>query len=100
MDMLELIQLVNDVKDDVLFTITLEELPPMPTWVVSPEDEYYCSKKLHPASEIKHFHDKEQVISFLFDNDLFGWEVRSWDINESWNEYVQLNIELYRFNCD
>lgn len=72
----------------------------MPTWVASPEDEYYCSKKLHPAKEVKYFHDKDEVIAFLFDKDLFGWEVRSWELNDAWNEYTQLHIDLYRFNCD
>lgn len=100
MDMLELISMVNDMDQEILFTITLEELPPIKVWVASPEDEYYCKKKLHPSSEVKHFWDKEEVIAFLFDKDVFGWEVRSWDLNENWSEVTEFYIDLYRFNCD
>ena len=78
MDMLELITMLNEVRDDILYKITLEELPPIKVWVASPEDEYYCPKKLHPSSEEKYFYDKEEVITFLFDKDLFGWEVKGW----------------------
>lgn len=45
-------------------------------------------------------YNKEEILPFLFDKDVFGWEVKSWDIDSDWGLYTRIRIELYRFNCD
>ena len=72
-------------------------MPPLQFYADTPEEKYY--RKRGQRNEVKYFYDKESVIAFLFDKDLFGWEVRSYIIEEPWSQMTQFKIELYRFNC-
>lgn len=80
----------------VLYAITLIDVQKYNVWV-DDGGEYVVNAT---PNKITSFFSAEETIQFLSDKELFGWEVKSWDINDSWNEYTQLHIELYRFNCD
>jgi hypothetical protein len=66
--------------------------------VDSPEDRYYY-KPPKLTHETKFFYNKEELVCFLFDKDIFGWEVKEWNITDFVMNATEMTIKLYRFNC-
>lgn len=44
-----------------------------------------------------YFHEKDEVIEFLSNKELFGWEVKGYDFLTEWNKYIQLRIDLFKY---
>ena len=97
MDMLKLIEMINDSSYPALYKITLEEMN-LRYFVPDREDQYYLRRFLQPPIQTRQFYDKNDVIEFLADKDLFGWEIRSWNFEQSFSKFVEVKIELYRIN--
>lgn len=69
---------------------------PLKLWADGPDEIPY--KEIAPQKETWVSHNKEEAISFLFDKDVFGWEIKSWEFNLSDFGTTAFTIELYRFN--
>lgn len=76
-------------EEPVLYTILLEDF----------SQKQSTKYELRFLDE-KRFFNREEAFNFLSDCELFNWQVKGWDINESWSEVTQCHIHLYRFNCD
>lgn len=97
MDMLELITLIqNSEKRPMIFCVHLEELQPVRCWKPEPEDEYY--NRARDRKTYYTFMDRDEVTAFLFDKDVFGWEVSEWSIDDLAEYFTTMTIKLYRFN--
>ena len=99
MDMLELITLIqNSEKRPMMFCVHLEELQPIRCWKPEPEDVYYNRTHNPEPKAIHTFMDRDEVTAFLFDHDLFGWEVSEWRVEDLAEYFTTMTIKLYRFN--
>ena len=76
-------------EEPVLYTILLEDF-----------SQNQSTKYVLRFLDEKRFFNREEAFNFLSDCELFNWQVKGWDINDSWNEVTQCHIHLYRFNCD
>lgn len=55
-------------------------------------------KPLGITFETMYFHEKDAVIGFLSDKEIFGWEVKGYDFLTEWNKYIQLRIDLFKYD--
>lgn len=58
------------------------------------DDGKYCVN--YTTNSVSCFVSADETIQFLSDKELFGFEVKSWDMNREWNTYGELRITLYR----
>lgn len=83
MDMKELIEMIYGCDNSpVLYTVELEDFSPIQT-----------------QNKSVSFVTKDEVISFLFDYDLFGWQAKEWNYSEFAYSYATLTIKLFRLNA-
>ena len=75
----------------------MEELPPLDISPYDPDERPYVRPRCN-AKEYATMVGKEEIIPFLFDKDIYGWEVKGWDVDEDWGERPRIRIDLYRFN--
>ena len=96
MDMLELIEIIQN-SEPIVFCVHLEEHSPIRCWNQEPEDVYY-NRPRNPEPRIYTFMDRDEVTAFLFDHDIWGWEVSDWRVDDLAEYCPMMTINLYRFN--
>ena len=93
MEWLDLINLVADTaKHKMYYTVELLEEPKVQVFVED-DGKYGVNYFTH---NVQHFFSADETIQFLSDKELWGFEVKSYDFNSSWNEPEELRIVLYR----
>ena len=85
MEMLELIELIYDMKGNTLKFHVIEET-------------YQRMVSKVQSSVVWYFGEKDEVIPFLFDKHIFGWEVREWDIFKLSDTCKSMTITIVRID--
>lgn len=93
MEWLDLINLVADTaKHRMYYTVELLEEPKVQVFVED-DGKYGVNYFTH---NVQHFFSADETIEYLSTKELFGWEVKSYNINNSWCRFEEMNIVLYR----
>ena len=93
MDWTNLIEMVDSLREHILYTVKLVEIP-LNFQPCRPNDYY----TIHQTREKQVWiYGKEEMITFLSDKELFGWEVKCYDFSQVWNEVDRLTITLFKF---
>ena len=84
--------MVDTSNQRIFYTITVIDLPEIEVFV---EDggKYVVNST---PNYVSCFASADETIQFLSDKELFGYEVRSWDLNREWNMYGEMRITLFR----
>lgn len=85
MTMLELIETLNGMSHHTMVRFCVE----CHTFTRMPHIE---------QCEYKTFYDAEDVIAFLSDKELFGWEVESWNFTTKYYLPMNVDIRIYKNN--
>lgn len=85
MTMLELIETLNGISHYTMVRFCVESH----LFTQTPHSE---------QCENKTFYDADDVIAFLFDKDLFGWKVESWNFTTKSLSPMDVDIRIYKFN--
>ena len=93
MDWTNIIEMVTSLRDHIIYTVKLVEIP-LDFQPCRPNDYY----NIHQTKEmIRFIYGKDEMITFLSDKELFGWEVKCYEFNSDWNDVDRLTITLFKF---
>ena len=84
MTMLELIETLNGIRDNVMW--------------FSVECHIFTRMPHSEQREFKLFFSADDVIAFLFDKEIFGWEVESWNFTTQYYPPMNVDIRIYKNN--
>ena len=95
MNMLELIELIDRMKDRAM--IYRVQCGRLFDFMFVEGNDYIVSPSNHLRQlEFRTFTDSEEIIPFLFEREVFGWQVKEWNIEERWTSVSTMDIQLFR----
>lgn len=90
MDMKELIEAIYAIDKPLLVYITRETYE----LVQEPGNNRLAFNDFHNA-----IHNKEDSMAALFDADIFGWSIKSFNWCDTASPWMELDVTLFKTNC-